>query len=240
MDIAYSRSASVYDAIYQTGSGKDYASEADQVHAVIVERKRSVGNRLLDVGCGTGSHISPFARHYEVEGLDRSAAMLDLARAKSPTVKFHQADMTEFELGQRFDAVVCLFSGIGYVRTAENLRRTVKRFFDHVVPGGVVVVDGWYAPDQWHDGSLHATLVDEPDLKVARICRSTREGKLSLMECHHIVAKPSGVEYFVEHHALGLFTADEYCEAFHQAGLILTHDPDGADGRGRYIGVRPA
>jgi cyclopropane fatty-acyl-phospholipid synthase-like methyltransferase len=87
MDDAYSRSASVYDAIYQTGKGKDYAAEAEQVHAVIVERKLSAGMRLLDVGCGTGGHLTPFARHFQVEGLDCSAAMLEIARRPPSTAR---------------------------------------------------------------------------------------------------------------------------------------------------------
>ena len=237
MATVYARSAAVNDAVYQRGLWKDDVAEAEEVHEVIVNRNTSAGTRLLDVGCGTGGHIPFFAQHYTLEGLDASAAILEIARHRSPAVTFHHADMINFDLGQRFDAVVCLFSSIGYVRSVDNLRQTVKRFADHLVRGGVV--DGWYAPDQWRDVAMYATLVDEPDLKVARIRRNTRNGALSMMECHHMLARRSGVEYYVEHHVLGLLTVREYCEAFEQAGLVLTHQPEGTEGRGRYIGVRP-
>jgi ubiquinone/menaquinone biosynthesis C-methylase UbiE len=63
----FARSAAFYDLIY---ARKDYAAETEQVHAWIQARKRSPGSTLLDVGCGTGRHLSLLRAHYEVEGLD--------------------------------------------------------------------------------------------------------------------------------------------------------------------------
>ena len=72
---------------------------------------------LLDVACGTGKHLERLAQDHSVEGMDLDAALLELALRRLPGVPLHQADMTSFELGRRFDAVVCLFSSIGYVKT---------------------------------------------------------------------------------------------------------------------------
>jgi hypothetical protein len=54
-----------------------------------------------------------------------------------------------------------------------------------------------------------------------------------------MVATPQGVEYFTERHELGLFIHEEYMEAFHKTGLEVTHDPEGLDGRGLYLGMKP-
>ena len=54
----FSKTAHLYDAIY---SAKDYAGEAQRLKAFIAEYKRSPGNSMLDVACGTGGHI-PYLR----------------------------------------------------------------------------------------------------------------------------------------------------------------------------------
>jgi SAM-dependent methyltransferase len=50
-------------------------------------------------------------------------------------------------------------------------------------------------------------------------------------------AQPGGVEYFVEHHELGLFTWDQYRDAFEAAGLRFHIDRYGLTGRGLVIGI---
>src|SRR5215469_11749712 len=108
-----------YDAIYTTM--KDYAAEAQQVHALIQRFKSSSGTRLLDVACGTGSHLAFLRNYYTVEGLDLDELMLSIARQRNPEVRFHQADMTDFLLEDSFDVITCLFSSIGVVKTLPRL-----------------------------------------------------------------------------------------------------------------------
>jgi hypothetical protein len=52
---------------------------------------------------------------------------------------------------------------------------------------------------------------------------------------HYLVATADGIEHFVEHHELHLFTDDEMRTAFEAAGLRVEHDPEGLIGRGLWI-----
>jgi len=54
----YTRSAHLYDAIC---AWKNYADEVERLHAIIGTHKRSAGNALLDVACGTGKHLELLA-----------------------------------------------------------------------------------------------------------------------------------------------------------------------------------
>ena len=107
-----------------------------------------------------------------------------------------------------------------------------------LVPGGILVVEPWLRPDDWHVGHMGALLVDEPDVKIARMSVSQQEGTLSIIEFHYLVATSTGVEHHTERHELGLFTDDEYRGAFAASGLELIYDDHGLSGRGLYVGSR--
>ncbi len=234
----FTRSAAFYDAVY-AAMGKDYTREAQVVHAFIQQHKRSPDTKLLDVACGTGNHLAALAAWYQVAGLDLDARMLAIARRRCPGVRFYRADMATFDLGKRFDAVLCLFSSIGYARTVARLRRTLQTLAQHTVPGGVVLVEPWIFAEKFEAGHLGAIFVDQPALKVARINTSQRHRSLSSLRFHYLVGTPRGVTHFTEDHTLGLFTPDTYLGAFRAAGLDVSYDPDGLIGRGLYIGRKP-
>jgi SAM-dependent methyltransferase len=232
----FSRSARIYDAIY--ASIRDYPREAADLDALI--RARRPGARtLLDVACGTAAHLEHLSDRYEVEGLDLDPEMLAVARDRLSRVVFHEGDMASFDLGKRFDAVTCMFSSIGYVLSVERLREAIASMARHLEPAGVLVVEPWLTPDAWEDGHIGARFVDEPQLKIARVDAASRDGTITEFEFHYLVATPAGIEHFTEPHALGLFTVDEYLDAFREARLDVEHDAEGPMGRGLYIGVAP-
>jgi hypothetical protein len=154
-------------------------------------------------------------------------------------VRLHLADMTSFDMRRRFDAVVCLFSSIGYVGTLERLHAAIAAMAAHLNPGDVLIVEPWLEPDAWQDGHLSFLAVEEDDIKIARMARSETDGRLAVMAFEHLVlTHEKGVEHFVERHELALFTVAEYLEAFAAAGLDTEHDHEGLIGRGLYTAVR--
>ena len=118
-----------YDKIY---SFKDYEQEASKIARIIGERLQSEGRHLLDVACGTGKHIEYLKEEFDVEGLDISREMLDIARVRNPNVTFHQADMIDFDLGKKYDVITCLFSAIGYAKTHELDRKSTRLNSSHI------------------------------------------------------------------------------------------------------------
>lgn len=232
----YNRSAKYYDAIY---SWKDYKGESKKLQALIRRYKTTPGNRLLDVACGTGNHISYLKHTYRVEGLDLDVEMLKQAKRKHPDVRFYRKDMSNFHLGKQYDVITCLFSAIGHVKTKTKLRETIARIAEHLKAGGVAFVEPWFSPSQWSVGRLSANFVNQPSLKIARIGTSERRGSLSVNDMHHLVGTPMGVEYFLERLESGLFTMEDHVDAFRRANLKVKHHQQGLMGRGLYIGVKP-
>ena len=231
----FSKSAQYYDELY-TALGKDYFTEAKKTHTFIQKHKKSKGNYLLDVACGTGIHAGYLSKYYKIEGLDLDSRMLSVARKKYPKIRFTKGDMTSFELNRQFDAVTCLFSSIGYARTKNNLRKAIKTMSKHLLPGGVLLVEPWFTPEQWNPGRVFALQVDKPNLNIIRMSYSGQRGKKSILKFQYLVGKSKGIEHSSETHELGLFTHEEYLGAFRSAELKVTHYKKGLDGRGLYVG----
>lgn len=235
----YSQSSKYYDALY--GSlGKDYAAEAQRIEQIVAERCRSGGNALLDVACGTGKHIERLRDRFTCEGLDVSRSMIEIAGERNPGVPFHLGDMIGFNLGKRFDVILCMFSAIAYAPNMQRLDQTLQTFARHLKPGGAVIVEPWVRPEEWKDGAVHALFVDEPDLKVARMSVSRRDANVSVLNFHYMVASRDGIRTFTEPHRLTLFTPEDYRNAFRKAGLFVEFQEDGFSGRGLYVGYSRA
>ena len=231
-----SKLADIYDAIYHF---KDARAEADYVLRCIQER-RPDARTLLDVGCGTGRHLIRLSQLFEVEGLDLNADMLERARALLPAVPLHQANMTSFDLGRQFDVVSCLFSSIAYVKILESFRAAIRAMARHVAPGGLLLIEPFFTPQTYWVDHLTLNEVSRRDLKIAWAYVSKREGLIALLDIHYMVARPSGVEHFVDRHEMGLFSDQDYRDAFAEAGLTVHHDPVGPAKAGLYVGCKPA
>lgn len=229
----YAEVARYYDKIY---SFKDYADEAGRLTAIIRGHLRSGGKRLLDVACGTGRHLEYLREQFDVEGLDISPEMLEIACQRNPGVPFHQGDTADFDLGRSFDVVTCLFSSIGYVKTMERLKKALTCMVNHLVPGGVLVIEPWFTTESWHPRTVHGSFIDEPELKIARVNTSFVDGRISYFDLHYLIGTPQGTEHYVERHELGLFEREEIQDILTGLTLEVSYDEEGLTGRGLFVG----
>jgi len=234
----FRNTAHVYDLIYEA-SGKDYAAEARQLRDLIQARNAGAGS-VLDVACGTGAHLVHLRQWYDVAGVDLDAGMLAQARTRLPDVPLFEADMRAFLLDRRFDAVVCLFSSIGYMETTEQLDLAMAAMASHLNPGGVLIVDGWVRPEAWRGPvSTHLETAANDEIKVARVGVARREGRKTRLEMHHVIATSEGIDHVVDVHELTLFEVNEYVDAMGRAGLAVETTESPIPDRDRYIGTKP-
>lgn len=144
--------------------------------------------------------------------------------------------MTSFKLPRKYDVVQCMFSSIGYVRTLDNVRRALDCFRAHVAPGGLVLVEPWFAPGVLEQGRISINTAESSDVKVARMARVETEGRMSRIHFEYLIGRTRGIERASEVHELGLFTTEEMLDSFDRSGLEVIHDPRGVDGRGLFLG----
>jgi trans-aconitate methyltransferase len=93
-----------------------------------------------------------------VDGLDLNEEFVAIAQQNNPDGRFFIADMTDFSSGRRYDAVVCLFSAIGYVRTVDRVVATLTRFASHLNDRGVILVEPWFTKEEMIDAFVSAGL----------------------------------------------------------------------------------
>lgn len=114
---------------------------------------------ILELGCGTGRVTLQLAPHCGfIYGIDRSSAMIaicreKLARANIPAEKASVAegDITDFDLGQRFDLIIAPFRVIQNLETDAQLDELFHCIGKHLAPGGTCILNAFrpkYPPDE--------------------------------------------------------------------------------------------
>ena len=99
------------------------------------------GDRVLDIGCGTGlnfRHLRRFVgRAGRIVGVDYSDAMLRRAiRRREPGTDLIRAEASSLRLAARFDGVLFAYS----LTMIPDWRGALRRACDHLVEGGRLVI----------------------------------------------------------------------------------------------------
>jgi SAM-dependent methyltransferase len=229
--------ADVYEATYRS-RGKDWAAEARDVTGR-VRRLRPDASSLLDVACGTGAHLETFRTCFDlVEGVEIAPAMRERAERRLAGVPIHDEDMRSFALGRTFDVVTCLFTAVSFLDTVDEMRRAVRCMVDHLTPGGVLVIEPWWLPEQFIEGYVGSDLVHDGDRVVARVSHTHERDRAAHMEVRWLIGEPTGLRSFTTTEVFAMYTRDEYLAAFEDAGCAVEYHEGWLTGRGLFTGLR--
>ncbi len=125
------------------------------------------GERVLDVGCGTGRHAWELAgRGIEVHGIDISHRFVDIARSRGSdapdparrglgsSATFERGDARAMAFDSEFDAVICLCQGaFGMMTAAGDDAAVVAGMARALRPGGRLALSAFnaYFAVKYHD-----------------------------------------------------------------------------------------
>jgi trans-aconitate methyltransferase len=96
------------------------------------------GGSILDLGCGTGEPIAQFFidKGFKITGVDGSQKMIALCKKRFPDQNWIVTDMREFNLPQRFDAIIAWHS---FFHLEHNCQRDMFKIFEsHIKPNGIL------------------------------------------------------------------------------------------------------
>ena len=90
-------------------------------------------------------------------------------------------------------------------------------------------------PERFVSGRLVLDAVNDPDLKVARMYVTERQGDVSIYDSTYLVGTLEGVTSFRERQEIGLFGDDVYRQAFSEAGVEVVDSTGDLFGYGLYV-----
>jgi SAM-dependent methyltransferase len=135
-----------YDAFASTYDDFNHRYMYERWTGKLLERAEEAGlegNRLLDVGCGTGlSFVALLERGWVVTGCDISPAMIEKARQRAAEqAELHVADMRALPRFGRFDLVWAVNDAVNYLLDPAELQAALAGMRRNLAPGGIVLFD---------------------------------------------------------------------------------------------------
>jgi predicted TPR repeat methyltransferase len=182
----FDRYATFYDTCYAL---KDYEGEVSYVLDLAQLHADKDIRRILDMGCGTGSHALSMARRgFEVVGFDISDTMIEQAETKIAAAKttprfrspvIRTGDLRTYRDGTTYDLCVSMFAVMGYLTTNEDFVAGLGTARAHLSPGGLLIFDVWFGPavltqrpehrcQEFHEGRTEIVRLVTPELDVLR------------------------------------------------------------------------
>ena len=149
------------EALARAYDAKLADSPLSRIDVQFAEKHFTKPGRLVDLGCGTGRLLIPFAaRDFWTLGVDLSADMLRVAgqRASEAGVAVHRLQANLADLAclddASFDYAACLFSTLGMISGSEARRCVVAHVARLLKPGGKFVLhvhNRWF--NLWQRGT---------------------------------------------------------------------------------------
>ena len=206
---------------------KDYSKECDFIEIVLSKFLENPPNKILDVGCGTGTHALELARRgYKIFAFDVAKPMIEIAIKKDTKneVQFSHGDITDYR-GKKFDAVICMFNTVNYLPDFFDFVNFLKNVRSAMSERGIFIFDSW--------NGLAVTKI-RPSSKLQVF--ETERGKIyryvepefdimeqeTILKYHCLVVKEKKVvDEFNSTHNIKFYTPDQIKNALDSSGFKI-------------------
>ncbi len=187
--------------------------------------KPTINEKILDVGCGSGEQVIPFAKETknksEIIGIDVSKKLLNLAKkeAEEKGVKIkllrHDANNNLPFDDEYFDAVTCCFT-IYHIKNRLNL---INEFYRTLKPGGRLLITG---PDPENNQEMF-DFFKKVDIKISQMPRDLFKNEIG----NNLEKKFSKEKYSVFKNKVNFPSTTDFVSYIKMTQLFLDNVPSG-------------
>ena len=200
----------------------------DFIGRLIRQFGRTGGRSVLDVGCGTGQAAVYLARNFDVTGVDMSQTAIGIARKKhkksGQSTTFVRADMTDFDLKERFDTCISLFSTLCYLTRQSDLKKALSNIRGHLKPSGLLIFDFWNADAVLHEKPATRVKIMNDRHRIVRIATPSVDYRRQVcsIDYHCMVLKGKAViDEFSEIHDIKFHRLSDLKKTVRDAGFDI-------------------
>ncbi len=210
--MSYENFAYYYDSLMDEAFYDDYYQFINQ-HAKF--------KSVLELGCGTGEIAIRLAKdNKQVYATDLSANMLEVAKIKAMDANVDlllgRIDMTDFEINQPVNLVLCLCDSINYLLSKKKVLKTFKNAYDALKYNGTFIFDvnSIYKIDHLLDNYLEEE--NDDDFYFRWAVKKTGPGKVE----HQVkIIDKENDDLVEETHVQQTYPVEVYLDLLKQAGF---------------------
>lgn len=148
------------------------------------------GSKILDLPCGHGRHSNILsARGYDITGIDFQEDFIALAKSENTQANFIVQDMRTIEYEEEFDAVINMFTSIGYFDDGENAL-CIKKMAKALKKSGKMLIDT--VNREWimhHTGEIDQAWMLYPDDNLTFLANNTFDVFTSRMHSNQLIVE---------------------------------------------------
>lgn len=120
---------------YEEEFGNDYSDTIyiDKFLNILLDKN------ILDIGCGVGNLTKYiFDKGFNVDGIDLSIEMLNIAKSKYKEINFYNMDMKNITLNKKYDGIVLAYSL--FHLTKEEVIKILPKYFNLLNSNGKMLL----------------------------------------------------------------------------------------------------
>ncbi|MFN8575904.1 MAG: class I SAM-dependent methyltransferase [Candidatus Sericytochromatia bacterium] len=165
-------------------------------------------SKILDLPCGHGRHsIILSEKGYKVTGIDIQEDFITLAKEQKSNVDFLVQDMRKIEYDSEFDAVINMFTSLGYFDEGENAL-VVKKMSKTLKSGGKLLIDT--VNREWimhHTGEIDQAWMLYPDDNLTFLANNSFDVFTGRMHSKQVIVENN--ERHIQEQDIRLYTFTE-------------------------------